>query len=461
LEELEDKFEQLTLRNEQLEMTMSKLLEKWAQEKQLASDAMQECRRKVHALQAKCQLAPEILKKAVKKAQQEGNKFALMEKGVYTEEAHQLCRVLVQAGCSQAVVGDVIEEVLSAAGISVHGPKMSERTVAHAVLEGGVMADIQMGYEIAQAEGLTVSSDGTTHKNINFEARHVHMPVATENPAVQVHKTRLVGVDSATDHSSKTQATGWTSKIQEKLDIYNQSPLAQRSKSALQLADFFVRLHGTVGDHAKDQIKLAELLKEMKQEFTERSLGEERLIEMSIPDMLKLLSQANIQKIADAGGQLKWAALSEAERLQADAEMMSAVVLKLGHDAYANLPNEEKQKFDLFVRTGCAMHKDLNCFKGGSAAMADWWSENSVAGPILLANKDNAAVLEQADDAEEYGAVEQRAHDVSSGGGVKLASLAGMIFNNKNDKVGQQGIHQQFFASRGVKVKKFPATNNN
>jgi cation transport regulator ChaB len=36
-----------------------------------------------------------------------------------------------------------------------------------------------------------------------------------------------------------------------------------------------------------------------------------------------------------------------------------------------------------------------------------------------------------------------------------------MIFNNKNDKIGQQDMHQQYFASRGVKVKKFPATSNN
>ena len=185
------------------------------------------------------------------------------------------------------------------------------------------MADIQMGYEIAQAGGLTASSDGTTHKNINFEARHLHIPVATEDPAVQVHKTRLVGVDSATDHSSKTQVTGWTSKIQEKLDVYNRSPLAQQSKSVLRLADFFVRLHGASGDHSKDQIKLGELLREMKQEFTEKSLGEERLLEMSIPEILELLSKANSQKIAAFGRQLEWSRLSEAEKLKADAEIMS------------------------------------------------------------------------------------------------------------------------------------------
>ena len=70
-------------------------------------------------------------------------------------------------------------------------------------------------------------------------------------------------------------------------------------------------------------------------------------------------------------------------------------------------------------------------------------------------------MLELANDVEEYGAAEQRAHDTSSGGGVKLASLAGMIFNNKDDKVGQQDTHKQFFASRDVKVNKFPGTSNN
>jgi chromosome segregation ATPase len=91
LEDLVEQLEQLTLKNEQLELTMSNLLEKWAQEKQLAKDALQECRKKVSALQAQCRRTPETLRKAVEKAHQEGNKFALMEKGVYTEEARQLC----------------------------------------------------------------------------------------------------------------------------------------------------------------------------------------------------------------------------------------------------------------------------------------------------------------------------------------------------------------------------------
>jgi hypothetical protein len=463
VEQLEEQLEQLTLKNEQLELTMSELLEGWAMEKEVANETLQECRRRIRALQEKCRRSPEILKKAVARTQVEGQKFSLMDKGVYTEEARELCRVLVNAGCSQDFVGRVIEEVLTAAGISVVGPTMSGRTVARSILEGGIMADMQIGYEMSKTKGLTVSGDGTTHKNVGYEVRHVHMPVPTYelgDANVAKHRTRLVGVDSATDHSSQTQADGWKSKMQEKLDTYNQSPLAKRSQDALRLADFFARLQGMNSDHAKDQKKLAALLKEIKQTLTHESLGEGRLLEMSILEMQHLLTKATNEKITNAGGPLKWDALSDAEKLKADIDMMSAVVLKLGQEAYSTLPEDEKHRADFFIWVGCAMHKDLNCVKGGNSEMTAWWNENDEPGPILLANKDNAAVLEQAEDPDDYNAAEQRAHDVSSSGGVKLAGLAGLIFNNKNDKIGQQDVHQHFFLAKGIQTSKFPDTSN-
>ena len=53
-----------------------------------------------------------------------------MEKGVYTEEARELCRIMVGAGCSQEKVGEVIEAVFAAVGIAFEEPKVSFRTVA-------------------------------------------------------------------------------------------------------------------------------------------------------------------------------------------------------------------------------------------------------------------------------------------------------------------------------------------
>jgi hypothetical protein len=71
----------------------------------------------------------------------------------------------------------------------------------------------------------------------------------------------------------------------------------------MQLADFFAQLQGMNSDHAKYQKKLAMLLKEIKQKLLHESLGEERLIEMSIPEMTNILTHAHNKMIVEAGGQ--------------------------------------------------------------------------------------------------------------------------------------------------------------
>ena len=92
--------------------------------------------------------------------------------------------------------------------------------------------------------------------------------------------------------------------------------------------------------------------------------------------------------------------------------------------------------------------------------MMAWWEENNVTPPILLANRDNAAVIQHAENIEEPTVAEQRALDTSTCGGVKLANLAGSLFNHKDDKIGQQNTYQYFFQSRQQDVSRFPDTNN-
>src|SRR3954454_3060604 len=97
---------------------------------------------------------------------------------------------------------------------------------------------------------------------------------------------------------------------------------------------------------------------------------------------------------------------------------------------------------------------------GLTVPFTTWYEQNNVKGPILLPNQDNSAVLANADESEEPTAAEQRAQDISTCGGVKLASLAGALFRNKDSKVGQQDTYQHFFQSRGQCVPRFPDTNN-
>jgi hypothetical protein len=101
------------------------------------------------------------------------------------------------------------------------------------------------------------------------------------------------------------------------------------------------------------------------------------------------------------------------------------------------LPAEEQEWLMRFIRTGCCMYKDLNCVCVGDKAMQDYWVKNNKTWPILLANKDNVAVLAQHDGS----AAEKCAEEVSKRGGSHVTLLGGMICQNKDKKKGQQDTY--------------------
>ena len=124
------------------------------------------------------------------------------------------------------------------------------------------------------------------------------------------------------------------------------------------------------------------------------------------------------------------------------------------------LRSAEKWDLNLFVWAGCSMHKDLNSVKGGNKAMMSWWSENGETGPVRLANRDNAAVLNNMATEDVPNPAERRAMDVTTCGGVKAASIAGHIFSNKDDKKGYQDLHKRHFEPITGKWVRFPDTSN-
>jgi chromosome segregation ATPase len=109
------------------------------------------------------------LKRATDRLKKESSVHHLLHKGVYTEKTRALIKLLVQAGCSREYVGEVIHEVFRTAGISVHG-NISRSTVSRVILEGYVAAKIQLGFEMDNADSMTFGADGTTHRDINYNA---------------------------------------------------------------------------------------------------------------------------------------------------------------------------------------------------------------------------------------------------------------------------------------------------
>lgn len=67
-----------------------------------------------------------------------------------------------------------------------------------------------------------------------------------------------------------------------------------------------------------------------------------------------------------------WNSLTDEEQLSYDCTIMKDMVLELGEAEYNTLLVEEKHDVDLFLWTGCCMHKEQNTFKAGNARMMEW-----------------------------------------------------------------------------------------
>ena len=275
----------------QAEENLSDVIDKLMEKLQVMDVNLKDSKKHVHALEMRCTQAPEIMAKKIaqaeEKVQQQKKELHLVQKGVYTPEARTLARMLTHAGCTKHYVGAVIKAVCDLAGVSVDA-EMSSRTVGRAIIEGGVAAEMQLGYEIAMATDIGIGMDGTTERHINVEAKYIHVGRTDEHGKHQ-HKTLLLGVDPAVDHKSETQIAGWLSKLKDIADVFGSSPLAQRQGLKLLIDTLIAKLRAMHSDHAKDQKKTYRLFRELKAKLCYETLGAEKLVEMTEDQLTKLM----------------------------------------------------------------------------------------------------------------------------------------------------------------------------
>ena len=134
----------------------------------------------------------------------------LSHKGIFKEETRNLVRLLSQSGCSANCINDIISAVLNTVGITMVG-SISRRSVARIIREGYFAAQIQLGHEMKMAESMTVSADGTGHRSINYNSRHVHMLVEDyeSSDGGIIRATRFLGIKPSRDGSSKEAIADW------------------------------------------------------------------------------------------------------------------------------------------------------------------------------------------------------------------------------------------------------------
>ncbi|OJT11000.1 hypothetical protein TRAPUB_12483, partial [Trametes pubescens] len=416
---------------------------------------MKSLERKVDASRKKIARMPAQQERAVTEAVEayaaeqasEGNGLTLKlkEKGVVPDSIRALVRDLVQLGLKVDQVNGAITAISRAAGTTVKG-SFSERSVGRMVIEGGLAAQAQIADAIARAKSITVSGDGTTNRNINFDSRHIHTHDGT------AHTTYFMGIHSAPNHTSETQLAGWKGLAKQYFDVYNESPRGKANPQDPR--SFPAKITGVLTDHAADQHLLSNILQGWKINTDRELHGEQALASLTPGELLPTLAEETASAVERAGGAEAWAQLTLEELEQRNHELQKTIINRLGEEAYQALPDTNKQFIDLFVHAGCCMHKELNTVKGGNTRMMAYWKSAGLEPPILLMNKANNAAATTGASARDQAAAS------SCGGGVKLAELAGTLFNNKDNKKGQHDTMRYYFEAMVGERINFPDTSN-
>ena len=353
----------------------------------------------------------------------------------------------------------VIEAVLAAAGIKAVG-HLSARTISRIIKEGYIAACIQLGYEMQAAEAITLSADGTGHKNINYNSRHANYKII-DSHGKKTQVTHFLGIERSLDGSSEQAMQDWDNQLQRIFDITNKSPFAKKNDIFTRLIETYAKLVGMHSDHCAKEKKDANLMKAKKMDATEQLLGENRILNDSADELWPHYLAANTEKIKNAGGQNAWNQLSQLEQDECNTQMLTKLTINLGRDSFDKLSDQEKTIFELFVWVGCGCHKDLNTVLGGYTALSQFWEENELTPPILLPNITNAAIIhEKSSTGDESSDVARLAIKNSKRGAIKASKIAGDILNNKNDKNGHHDQFRIWWNEKNGTNFTFPDTSN-
>ncbi|CAE6442660.1 unnamed protein product [Rhizoctonia solani] len=242
--------------------------------------------------------------------------------GAYSNQLRSLSRQLVILGVSSAQVPKVIRICTTTFGIHV-GNIPSSRSVGRFVTEGGIAAKIQAGNILSNADGITTSMDSTSQRNINYSSMHLMANTA------ETHNQLYLLVESTTNHTSKTQVE----VLKNAIHSCKSSP-----KDVLHAADVARRLYGANGDHANDQLKVAQLEKQWKADSWVEYLGSTCLRSMGETDAESFCELIHTRAESKAGGSEDFAKLEITTQRNMYIFEYKQQVWELGSIAYKQAP---------------------------------------------------------------------------------------------------------------------------
>ncbi|KAJ7692735.1 hypothetical protein B0H17DRAFT_1200311 [Mycena rosella] len=256
------------------------------------------------------------------------------------------------------------------------------------------------------------------------------------------HQMRLLSLTSTVSHTSEAQLENIKSQISSISELYKRSPLGRRSQLNFEISDFLRLLKGMNGDHAADMKKTVRLVQAWKDEVCRIMLGYDEFQRMGPAEILEIVREIQSKNLE---------------------EQIVHGYPSVSHwdVAFTQLSPEAKHEINLFFWAGCSMHKELNCCRSFNEGMMDYYDDNpDIEPPVLLANRDNDATIQLAEETGQSTAAVQRALKVSERGGVKLISLFGALVNHKDDKKGLHDVYENYFRDDIGSSVRFPDTSN-
>ncbi|KAJ3842432.1 hypothetical protein F5878DRAFT_529862 [Lentinula raphanica] len=411
--------------------------------------------RENHSLKEKVRRVPTRLETAMKKVrgvlgveERLEKTLRLKEKGVIPDHIRDtICDLVALDNVPAQSCVDAFKRITVGLGFDIEG-NVSERSVNRIVKEGGVAAKLHVVESFQQAEGIAISSDGTSHKNNNYESHCVTTVDKTGG-----RKEFFLGISMAANHTSEMQRNEWIELIDGLYELFKSSPFCAGDSDS---RDFWAAVTGMHTDHAEDQKKLFRLLKDFKHQCDREQRGEKTVLGLSSPELVQLLVQVSQTATEAAGGLDAWSQLTEAEQFALNEKAYLEQVREIGEDEFNKLLPDERENVDLFLWVGCCMHKEMNAFKAGVTEMESWWAQNNIEPPTQLPNRDNDAASTLAPGT----AAAARANEKSKGGAIKVTTLAGTVFRHKDRKRGQQDTLRFYFDKQFGFTIEFPDTSN-
>ncbi|KAJ1309800.1 hypothetical protein OPQ81_006565 [Rhizoctonia solani] len=373
--------------------------------------------------------------------------------GVIRPEIRDMLRKLACQGVSTERASRIIDIVADGLGVKVLD-KISARSVGRIMLEGLVQACMQLAQELLEANTIAICGDGTSIKNQQHEARAIFMKPPSTLPegegvgAIALEASRPVvlrtlGVHKASSHTAQKQLEGWISAINRCCDVWNHSPqeLNQRINSHMVAP----KLRGVLTDHAADQKRFYELLREWKQRCDREARAVELLKTMTVEEQLCTLTDYLDNAATNVSN---WRLLPSDQQAALMHDAWFALAIKTGEAEFQKLSQDAQFDVDFLAWAGCCMHKELNAVKGGVTKMALAWEANGLKRPMPLYNKFDA---EKA----------MKGHNEKAPrGGPKLARISGDLFKNKEDKKGYQKSVDNYFETVFGYSNHFPDISN-